>query len=375
MSSEDQPAVEIAPPRKKLVPKKSAKKHSTPTKKVVRHDVMHDGDNNNTSVPVQEDTVPQDAPIYDTQSSAVESSSVNDSDAMKDEEPVVVAVPKKKASAKKAIRVINDDPKPKKDEDYTDLAPVGKYTIQPDSEDLAYVDPNAAAHLDTPVIYEDYEQTTNIYQEDSSDGFRQLDIEDTRIDTTYEESLREYYNEQNGTTASEATSSVYVCTDHQTLGNSPLNPASVIFAPNEESAIRALDAELARHGLAPFEEHKYTLTEVNMTTPRAYILSLLATASDNQYKHFAQEQDYEDDDPLSLFICRSHWSAFPYPGISIVVAPNKIAATNILDNALIAAGGKPSTVHPYELDPTNHDRDDIGAIILSSGEVSTYQPR
>jgi hypothetical protein len=372
MSSEEQQEV-VEPVRKKVVPKKTTKKPATkkvvPKPTAVQQDVMHDEDNNNNNV--QEDGPTHDQP---------------EADAMRDDDVAVPLPPviiKKKKKQQPPIRVLNDAPTEKAaTHDYTDLAPVvntrdnKSYTTTPDYTDL---DPKATLFRTETTISE----PTDIFQDESLDGFQQQ--QQQQLDNNYRKSLEEYYEEENGgyESSSRSNSNVYICTDHQTLNGSPLTPASIVFAPDEDTAKDVLDNELVKRDLLPFKDYKYTLREVNMTIPKAYILSLLDSRDEDakrqqQYKQFTPEisdQDYSDGESLSIFVCRNHWSDFPYPGISIVVAPNKDAATNILDQALIAAGGKPSTVAAYDLEPANHNREDIGVIVLSLGEVGVYRPR
>lgn len=63
---------------------------------------------------------------------------------------------------------------------------------------------------------------------------------------------------------------VYVCTDHDF--HWPVGVASVVIAPDIQTARRLLDNQLALDGLAIFDESPYTLQDVSLDMPQAIIL-------------------------------------------------------------------------------------------------------
>jgi hypothetical protein len=62
---------------------------------------------------------------------------------------------------------------------------------------------------------------------------------------------------------------VYTVTDHDGVW---LGGTSIVFAPDEEEAIKFLDKELIENGLQPFALHPYHLEEVDTSQPRAIVL-------------------------------------------------------------------------------------------------------
>lgn len=63
---------------------------------------------------------------------------------------------------------------------------------------------------------------------------------------------------------------LFTCTDHD--GHWPVGAASVVVASGEAEASALLDEALKKHGLKPYADCRYTLREINITTPRAFIL-------------------------------------------------------------------------------------------------------
>lgn len=63
---------------------------------------------------------------------------------------------------------------------------------------------------------------------------------------------------------------VFTANDHD--GHWPVGACSVVVATDEPEARRLLDTALIADGLKPCEEVKYTLRELDLTTPAAVIL-------------------------------------------------------------------------------------------------------
>lgn len=64
---------------------------------------------------------------------------------------------------------------------------------------------------------------------------------------------------------------IFVCVDHD--GHWPVPVASVVVAESEHDAVQLLDDALLKANLLPSSESRYTLTEVDASSPRAVILS------------------------------------------------------------------------------------------------------
>lgn len=62
----------------------------------------------------------------------------------------------------------------------------------------------------------------------------------------------------------------YYCIDHD--NHYPVGAASVVVAEDANHAIELLDAALVKDGLKPYDQHEYTLVEIEMSTPHAVIL-------------------------------------------------------------------------------------------------------
>lgn len=70
--------------------------------------------------------------------------------------------------------------------------------------------------------------------------------------------------------AQRQASRVFACTDHD--GHWPVGTASVVIAGDEKGARQLLDAKLVAGGLKPFADEPYTLTEISLNEPKAYVL-------------------------------------------------------------------------------------------------------
>ena len=64
---------------------------------------------------------------------------------------------------------------------------------------------------------------------------------------------------------------VFICKDHD--GHWPVGVASVVVAKSKKSAKKLLDAALLSEGLKKCELSPYTLEEVSLEEPRAYVIS------------------------------------------------------------------------------------------------------
>ena len=63
---------------------------------------------------------------------------------------------------------------------------------------------------------------------------------------------------------------VFWCDDHK--GFWPVGVASVVVAPDPASAFALLDIALREAGLPPFDEHPYTLHDLDTDRPHALII-------------------------------------------------------------------------------------------------------
>ena len=63
---------------------------------------------------------------------------------------------------------------------------------------------------------------------------------------------------------------LFICTDHDL--HWPVGCGSVVWAESYEEARDLLDAALENHGLRPYEWCPYTLEEMSMDKPRAYVV-------------------------------------------------------------------------------------------------------
>lgn len=62
---------------------------------------------------------------------------------------------------------------------------------------------------------------------------------------------------------------LYVCTDHDGVY---FTGTSIVVEEGKEQAKKLLDKELVAHGLEPYEDFPYTLTEGDLSKPKATIL-------------------------------------------------------------------------------------------------------
>jgi len=64
---------------------------------------------------------------------------------------------------------------------------------------------------------------------------------------------------------------LFYCTDHDSMFPTP--PASIVVAENEKSAITMLDEELSKRGCKIYGAYGYSLTQIDLTTAQAIVLT------------------------------------------------------------------------------------------------------
>ncbi len=74
----------------------------------------------------------------------------------------------------------------------------------------------------------------------------------------------------NGSKAEVTRIRIYACTNHHTVY--PMNPATVIFAKDEDHARDILDIKLAEQGWLTYENYRYDLKELDPSVPSATVL-------------------------------------------------------------------------------------------------------
>jgi hypothetical protein len=156
---------------------------------------------------------------------------------------------------------------------------------------------------------------------------------------------------------------VYVCIDHDCDGL--VAPVSVVVANSINEAYQVFDSLLLRSGFKSSDEKKYNLKDIDITEPRAYILSARGNGPVNDIGGYEGGSNALRMARLKVYTCTDHFSKYPVPAVSLVVANDRNSATLLLNAELKRVNCEDYNSHAYtinELDTSNPN-----AFILSTG--------